>query len=213
MKILFCNPSEKSLYVGFTNKEWDILGSKLINIEKLEQYKYSKTSIFEDTPKNVDVFLSQPNFGENLNNMFSRKDLADIVMVGIIYMEDLSFISIPNLANYPVSPMWNAYSPWEESAIVEIDAFQTLKTKKFEQFIIPSETDISKSEDVSTFSWKEEYKEIKKSKVYNENPINYSWMMDSKTLKENLKDVDKKTRKMILKHAKQMKKKYKDYDF
>lgn len=48
----------------------------------------------------------------------------------------------------------------------------------------------SKKVGMSIFSWKQEYKEIKKSKVY-----------------------DKKTKKQLLKHAKQMQKKNKDVDF
>jgi len=50
-------------------------------------------------------------------------------------------------------------------------------------------------------------------KVFNKEPIKYSWRMNSKTLKENLKDLDKYSKKILLKHAKQMKKKYKEYDF
>lgn len=50
-------------------------------------------------------------------------------------------------------------------------------------------------------------------RVFNKESLTYSWRMNSKTLKENLKDLDKYSKKILLKHAKQMKKKYKEYDF
>ena len=136
MKVLSCLVDAKQLYVGFNKQEWENEKLNIVNLEKIKQKRAQGVSnAFEETVEDISAIEQNygDKLGEFLNAKFSRDDLNDIYMVGIVFMDDPTFISVPFDPHYPVHQF--NMEPWQQPMIKEVESFKSLTTIDFKKFV------------------------------------------------------------------------------